>query len=74
LAIEAVEAAGGQHGRCLILAEGSEESGSPHLPAVLEHLADRIGTPDVVIASTREAPPTTGCGITTSLRGAITGT
>ena len=74
LAIEAVEAAGGQHGRCLILAEGSEESGSPHLPAVLEHLADRIGTPDVVIALDSGSPTYDSLWITTSLRGAITGT
>jgi acetylornithine deacetylase/succinyl-diaminopimelate desuccinylase-like protein len=74
LAIEAVQATGGRHGRCLILAEGSEESGSPHLAAVLDHLADRIGTPEVVIALDSGSPTYDRLWITTSLRGAITGT
>jgi acetylornithine deacetylase/succinyl-diaminopimelate desuccinylase-like protein len=74
LAIEAVEAAGGGHGRCLVLAEGSEESGSPHLPAVLDHLADRIGIPELVIALDSGSPTYDRLWITTSLRGTVTGT
>ena len=73
LAVEAVRAAGGRHGRVVVLAEGSEESGSPHLPAVLEHLADRIGTPDVVVALDSGSPTTDRLWVTTSLRGALVG-
>src|SRR5690349_7876819 len=43
LAIEAAERVGLPHGRCLLLVEASEESGSPDLPAHLALLADRIG-------------------------------
>ena len=38
-AIEAVQANGGTHSRCVVLIEASEESGSPDLPAHLEALA-----------------------------------
>jgi acetylornithine deacetylase/succinyl-diaminopimelate desuccinylase-like protein len=73
LALEAVAAAGGHHARCVIIAEGSEESGSPHLPAVLTHLADQIGVPDVVVALDSGSPTYDRLWITTSLRGAIVG-
>ncbi len=74
LALEAVRAAGGRHARCVILAEGSEESGSPHLRQVLAHLADRIGVPDVVVALDSGSPTYDRLWATTSLRGAIVGT
>jgi acetylornithine deacetylase/succinyl-diaminopimelate desuccinylase-like protein len=74
LALESVTAAGGRHGRCLVIAEGSEESGSPHLPEVLAHLADRIGVPDVVVALDSSSPTYDRLWITTSLRGLISGT
>jgi acetylornithine deacetylase/succinyl-diaminopimelate desuccinylase-like protein len=74
LAIESVVAAGGRHGRCLVLAEGSEESGSPHLPAVLDRLSDRIGVPGVVVALDSSSPTYDRLWITTSLRGMIAGT
>ena len=74
LAIEAVEMAGGTHGRCTILVEGSEESGSPHLPEVLDHLSGRIGAPDLVVALDSGCPTYDRLWITTSLRGAIVGT
>jgi acetylornithine deacetylase/succinyl-diaminopimelate desuccinylase-like protein len=74
LAIEAVRAAGGRHSRCVVIAEGSEESGSPHLPAVLARLAGRIGVPDVVVALDSGSPTYDRLWITTSLRGAIVGT
>ncbi len=35
-AIEAVQAGGGAHPRCVVLIEGSEESGSPDLPAYID--------------------------------------
>ena len=74
LALEAVVAAGGRHGRCIVIAEGSEESGSPHLPAVLAHLSDRIGIPDLVVALDSGSPTYDRLWITTTLRGAIVGT
>jgi acetylornithine deacetylase/succinyl-diaminopimelate desuccinylase-like protein len=73
-AIEALQAQGVPHSRCVVLIEASEESGSPDLPAYVEALQDRIGTPDLVIALD------SGCGnyeqlwVTTSLRGVLSGT
>ena len=62
------------HARCVILIEAAEESGSTDLPAYLEALAQRIGTPSLVVCLD------SGCGnydqlwATTSLRGVIAGT
>ena len=62
-ALEAVQAAGGAHGRCLVLIEASEESGSPDLPAHLDALGDRLGSPVAGRSrSTRGAATGTGCG------------
>jgi acetylornithine deacetylase/succinyl-diaminopimelate desuccinylase-like protein len=61
------------HARCAILIECCEESGSFDLPAYLEALAPRIGTPDLVVGLD------SGCGNyeqlwgTTSLRGVVNG-
>jgi acetylornithine deacetylase/succinyl-diaminopimelate desuccinylase-like protein len=61
------------HARCVVLIEAGEESGSPDLPAYIEHLAARIGTPSLVICLD------SGCGnydqlwMTTSLRGLVSG-
>jgi acetylornithine deacetylase/succinyl-diaminopimelate desuccinylase-like protein len=74
LALESLRAGGGRHARCVIMAEGSEESGSPHLPAVLAHLGERIGTPDVVVALDSGCPTYDRLWVTTSLRGALGGT
>jgi acetylornithine deacetylase/succinyl-diaminopimelate desuccinylase-like protein len=49
-AIKGLEAAGGSHGRLVVLVEGSKESGSRHLAAYLDELAERIGEPSLVIA------------------------
>jgi acetylornithine deacetylase/succinyl-diaminopimelate desuccinylase-like protein len=60
--------------RCVVLIEACEESGSVDLPAYIEALAGRIGTPDLVVCLD------SGCGnyeqlwCTTSLRGLATGT
>jgi acetylornithine deacetylase/succinyl-diaminopimelate desuccinylase-like protein len=74
VALEALAAAGGRHGRVVVIAEGSEESGSPHLPEVLDHLADRIGVPDLVVALDSGCPTYDRLWITTSLRGMVDGT
>ncbi|HXB52816.1 MAG TPA: M20/M25/M40 family metallo-hydrolase, partial [Rhizomicrobium sp.] len=62
------------HARAVIVIEACEESGSPDLPFYIEHLAGRIGEPDLVVCLD------SGCGnyeqlwLTTSLRGNLTGT
>jgi acetylornithine deacetylase/succinyl-diaminopimelate desuccinylase-like protein len=72
-AIEALQAHGVPHARCIVLIEASEESGSPDLPAYVEKLADRIRPALVVCLDS-------GCGdydhlwATTSLRGVTSGT
>jgi acetylornithine deacetylase/succinyl-diaminopimelate desuccinylase-like protein len=61
------------HARAVIVIEACEESGSPDLPFYIEHLSDRIGTPDLVVCLD------SGCGnydqlwLTTSLRGMLMG-
>ncbi|HEX4177221.1 MAG TPA: M20/M25/M40 family metallo-hydrolase [Rhizomicrobium sp.] len=61
------------HARTVIVIEACEESGSPDLPFYIEHLAARIGTPDLVVCLD------SGCGnydqlwLTTSLRGNLLG-
>lgn len=72
-AIEALERAGTPHGRCVILIEGCEESGSYDLPAYIDHLAARIGTPDLVVCLDAEAGNYDQLWITTSLRGLAAG-
>ena len=73
-AIEMLRKHGGQHARCVVLIEACEESGSYDLPAYMEALADRIGTPSLVVCLD------SGCGnydqlwCTTSLRGIVVGT
>ena len=68
-AILALREQGAAHARCAILIEACEESGSYDLPAYVDHLADRIGTPSLVVCLD------SGCGgydqlwLTTSLRG-----
>ncbi|MDN5923688.1 MAG: M20 family metallopeptidase [Xanthomonadales bacterium] len=57
------------HARCVILIEACEESGSDDLPHYVDHLAERIGSPTLVVCLD------SGCGnydqlwLTTSLRG-----
>jgi acetylornithine deacetylase/succinyl-diaminopimelate desuccinylase-like protein len=72
-AIEALVKANVPRGRCVVLIEACEESGSYDLPAYVEHLAPRIGQPTLVVCLD------SGCGNyeqlwgTTSLRGLIGG-
>lgn len=73
-AIEALHRFDGKHGRCVILIEGCEESGSYDLPFYIDALAERIGAPNLVVCLD------SGCGnydqlwSTTSLRGLVSGT
>ena len=72
-AIQALQEQGVPHGRCVLLIEACEESGSYDLPAYVEALAGTIGTPDLVVCLD------SGCGNyeqlwgTTSLRGLVNG-
>jgi acetylornithine deacetylase/succinyl-diaminopimelate desuccinylase-like protein len=72
-AIEALQAARVPHARCIVLIEACEESGSYDLPAYMDALAAKIGTPSLVICLD------SGCGnyeqlwATTSLRGIVNG-
>ncbi len=68
-ALEALEAAGGRHTRCILLIEASEESGSPDLPAHVEALGDALGTPSLVIALDSFCATYDRLWLTTSLRG-----
>jgi acetylornithine deacetylase/succinyl-diaminopimelate desuccinylase-like protein len=73
-AINALRAQGVPHARCVVLIEACEESGSFDLPAYIDHLAPRLGSPSLVICLD------SGCGnydqlwCTTSLRGLVLGT
>src|SRR5262245_47537230 len=72
-ALRAIRESGRRHARCVIVIECCEESGSYDLPAYLEALAPRIGTPSLVVGLD------SGCGNyeqlwgTTSLRGLVNG-
>ncbi len=73
-AVQALQKQGIPHGRCVILVECCEESGSVDLPDYIEKLADRIGQPELIVCLD------SGCGnyeqlwLTTSLRGMAAGT
>jgi acetylornithine deacetylase/succinyl-diaminopimelate desuccinylase-like protein len=73
-AIEAVQKAGGAHTGCIVLIEASEESGSPDLPAHLESLADRVGSPSLVLCLDSGCNDYERLWVTTSLRGLAGGT
>jgi acetylornithine deacetylase/succinyl-diaminopimelate desuccinylase-like protein len=74
LAIEAAQANGMSHTRCVVLIEASEESGSPDLPAYLQALATQIGTPSLVICLDSGCLDLERLWVTTSLRGLAAGT
>jgi acetylornithine deacetylase/succinyl-diaminopimelate desuccinylase-like protein len=73
-ALLALNEQGVGHARTVIVIEACEESGSTDLTYYIEHLAPRIGEPDLVVCLD------SGCGnyeqlwLTTSLRGNILGT
>ncbi|HEY0805011.1 MAG TPA: peptidase dimerization domain-containing protein, partial [Pseudonocardiaceae bacterium] len=62
-------AAGGRHGRCVILLETGEESGSHDLPAYLALLAPRFGDVSLVVCLDSGAGDYDRMWLTTSLRG-----
>lgn len=68
-AIEALQAQGVPHARCVVLIEACEESGSFDLPAYVEHLAPRIGAPELVVCLDSGAGNYDQLWLTSSLRG-----
>ena len=73
-ALAALQEQGVPRSRCVVIIEACEESGSYDLPYYIDALAERIGTPSLVICLD------SGCGnydqlwCTTSLRGSVGGT
>lgn len=61
------------HARCVVLIEGSEESGSPDLPYYIDHLRERIGSPSLIVCLDSGAGNYDQLWCTTSLRGLIGG-
>ena len=61
------------HARCVVLIEACEESGSYDLPEYVERLADRIGTPSLVVCLDAECGNYEQLWCTTSLRGNLVG-
>ncbi|MGH8273525.1 MAG: M20/M25/M40 family metallo-hydrolase, partial [Gammaproteobacteria bacterium] len=61
------------HARCVVVIELCEESGSFDLPHHFEALAERIGTPDLVVCLDAECGNYDQFWCTTSLRGNVTG-
>jgi acetylornithine deacetylase/succinyl-diaminopimelate desuccinylase-like protein len=72
-AIEAAQQAGFAHARLVVLIEASEESGSRDLPAHVEALADRIGTPSLIVCLDSGCLDYDRLWLTTSLRGLLAG-
>ncbi|WP_307849381.1 M20/M25/M40 family metallo-hydrolase [Qaidamihabitans albus] len=70
-ALEAVRAAGGGHARAVVLLETGEESGSPDLPAYLDHLSDRLGQVSFVVCLDSGGNDYERLWLTTSLRGLL---
>jgi acetylornithine deacetylase/succinyl-diaminopimelate desuccinylase-like protein len=72
-AIEAVQATGGSHPRCIVLIEASEESGSPDLAPHVDALLTRLGSPRLVLCLDSGCLDYERLWVTTSLRGLVGG-
>ncbi len=68
-AIRALKEQGKPHSRCVILIEACEESGSYDLPFYVDHLAERIGRPSLVVCLDSGCANYDQLWCTTSLRG-----
>ena len=68
-AVLALQSQGLPHARCVVLIEACEESGSYDLPAYVDHLADRIGKPSLVVCLDSGCANYDQLWCTTSLRG-----
>lgn len=74
IAIGALQRCNLPHARCVIIIEACEESGSPDLPAYMQLLAQRIGSPDLVICLDASCGNYDQLWCTSSLRGFLNGT
>jgi len=70
-ALEAVHAAGGAHARAVLLLETGEESGSPDLPAYMDHLRGRLGDVTFVVCLDGGGGDYGRMWLTSSLRGTV---
>jgi acetylornithine deacetylase/succinyl-diaminopimelate desuccinylase-like protein len=70
-AIETMEANGLPHGRCVVLIEASEESGSTDLEAYLDALEEHLGDVELLICLDSGALTYDRLWVTTSLRGVV---
>ncbi|HEY3870623.1 MAG TPA: M20/M25/M40 family metallo-hydrolase [Actinocrinis sp.] len=73
-ALEAVNAAGGEHARAVLLLETGEESGSSDLPAYMEHLAGQLGDVTLVVCLDAGGGDYERLWLTQSLRGVVQAT
>jgi acetylornithine deacetylase/succinyl-diaminopimelate desuccinylase-like protein len=64
---------GERRARCVVLIEACEESGSYDLPAYIDHLAERIGKPSLVVCLDSGCANYNQLWMTTSLRGLVGG-
>jgi len=71
LAVKALQTHGIKHGRVVILIEGSEESGSPHLMTYVNKLKDRIGEPNLIVCLDSGCNNYEQLWLSTSLRGVV---
>jgi len=72
-ALRVLQTQGKAHARCVVIIEACEESGSYDLPAYIEHLAPRIGTPSLVVCLDSGCANYDQLWMTTSLRGLVAG-
>lgn len=72
-AIRALAAQQVPHGRCVVLIESCEESGSYDLPYYMDRLAEQIGQPSLVICLDSSCGNYHQLWCTTSLRGIVSG-
>ena len=73
-AIEAVQACGGSHSRCVVLIEASEESGSTDLLQHIDALGDRLGDVCLLLCLDSGCATYDTLWLTTSLRGLVEAT
>jgi len=71
--IKALQANNVPHGKCILLIETCEESGSYDLDYYLDEYADKIGEPDLVVCLDSGAGDYERMWLTTSLRGFVSG-
>jgi acetylornithine deacetylase/succinyl-diaminopimelate desuccinylase-like protein len=72
-ALEALAEQGVPHARAIVLIEASEESGSVDLPAYMDALGARLGTPGLVVCLDSNCGNYEQLWTTTSLRGIVNG-